>query len=144
MKPGELLADLISHPHQVTRFRTARGTQPRAGDLNRSHSRRAHIRGRHPAAAAGGLRRDQAPDPARPATPHPRSQRSGSGQPEPARPPRGQPDRKPGPPGMGTGPCARLRKMIALPPGPAGAVSVPRSPGLAFLTAGRAAASASC
>jgi hypothetical protein len=44
-----------------------------------SHSRRAHIRGRHPAAAAGGLRRDQAPDPARPATCHPRSQRSGSG-----------------------------------------------------------------
>ena len=79
MKFGELLADLISHPHQVTRLRTARGTQPRASDLNRSHSRRAHIRGRHPAAAAGGLRRDQAPDPARPATCHPRSQRSGSG-----------------------------------------------------------------
>ena len=79
MKFGELLADLIGHPHQVTRLRTARGAQPRAGDLDRSHSRRAHIRGRHPAAAAGGLRRDQAPDPARPATCHPRSQRSGPG-----------------------------------------------------------------
>ena len=78
VKLGELLADLISHPHQVTRPRAARGTQPRAGDPNRSHSRRAHIRGRHPAAAAGGRRRDQAPDPARPATSHPRSQRSGS------------------------------------------------------------------
>ena len=97
------------------------------------------------AAAGGGRRRDQTPDPARPATCHPRSQRSGSGQPDPARPPRGQPDRKPGPPRMGTGPSARLRRMITLPPpGPAVAVSVPRSPGLAFLTAGRGAASASC
>jgi hypothetical protein len=96
---GELLADLISHPHQVTRLRAGRGTQPRAGDLNRSHGRRAHIRGRHTAAAAGGLRRDQAPDPARPASCHPRSQRSESGGWIRARLPRGQPTGNPGHPG---------------------------------------------
>ena len=115
VKFGELLADLISDPHQVTRLRTACGTQARAGDLNRSHSRRAHIRGRHPAATAGGLRRDQAPDPARPATCHPRRQRSGSG--SWIRPGRlAASGRKPGPPTMGTGPSVRLRRVIALPP----------------------------
>ena len=42
---GELLADVISCLHEVTRFGAARGAQPRPRDLNRGDGRRADILG---------------------------------------------------------------------------------------------------
>ena len=83
---------------RVTRLRTARGTQPRAGDLNRSHSRRAHPR---PTPGRRGRRPERRPGP----RPCPACYLS-SAQPaqwiwrlDPARPPRGQPTGNPGHPG---------------------------------------------
>ena len=84
---------------RVTRLRTARGTQPRAGDLNRSHSRRAHIRGRHPAAAAGGLETRPGPRPCPACYLSSAQPAQRIGRLDPARPPRGQPTGNPGHPG---------------------------------------------
>jgi hypothetical protein len=42
---GELPADLIGYPHEVTRLGAARGAQPGPGDLNCGDGRRADIRG---------------------------------------------------------------------------------------------------
>ena len=133
--------------HQVTcASRTARGTQLHAPVTpNRSHSRRAHIRGRHLGRRGRhGLETRPGPRPcpawlpASSAQPAQQIWRLGSG---PAAF-RGQPDRElRATSRMGyTGPSARaVRRVIALPPPPACCRGLPCSApqGFAFLTAQR-------
>ena len=116
---SELVADHISNPYQMDGVPIAGRRQPAASDADRGHGRRARIRGGHVPAPPGRLDGDQAPDPSRPATYHPRSQPSSpvrqgrlariarSGLEEPGHP--GRPEAMSRRSGEAPAPSARLR-----------------------------------